>query len=225
MSAYIFDFDGTLVDSMPYWGKKITSILDSQGISYPDDIVTTLATLGDRGSAEYMQKMGVKLSLDEMFTLMDEYGIPQYENIIPAKETVVETLELLRKKGHSLNILTASPHKMLDPCLKRLGIFNFFDNVWSSDDFGLSKSNPEIYEKVAEKLGIFTKNCIFIDDNLTALKTAKSAGMKVVGVFDESSKVFTREIKSISDKYIIRFDELIDYDFIIIIFLAFETGK
>ena len=209
MGIYIFDFDGTLVDSMPYWGKKMTNILDSQGISYPDDIVTTLATLGDRGSAEYMQKMGVALTLPEMFRMMDEYAMPQYAENIPAKETVADTLRALKINGNSLNVLTASPHKMLDPCLKRLGLFDLFDNVWSSDDFGMSKSNPDIYKAAAEKLGSDVSECIFLDDNLSALKTAKEAGMTVIGVYDKSSAVFTGEIKATANRYITVFDELI----------------
>lgn len=209
MSTYIFDFDGTLVDSMPYWGRKMTNILDMQNISYYDNIVVKLATLGDRGSAEYMQKMGVKLSLEEMFKLMDEYAFPQYAYNIPAKETVTKTLKALKGAGHSLNILTASPHKMLDPCLRRLEIFDLFDNVWSCDDFGTTKSDPGIYKSAAEKCGTDVGECIFLDDNLGALKTAKSAGMKVIGVHDESSEVFTEEIKAVSDKYINRFEELL----------------
>lgn len=209
MSIYIFDFDGTLVDSMPYWGKKMTNILDSQGIPYPDDIVTTLATLGDRGSAEYMQVMGVTLTLPEMFRMMDEYAMPQYAENIPAKETVIETLKTLKGNGNSLNILTASPHKMLDPCLKRLEIFDLFDNVWSSDDFGMSKSDTAIYKTVADKLGADVSECRFLDDNLGALKTAKEAGMTVIGVFDKSSSVFTDEIKKVSDRYITSFKELL----------------
>ena len=42
---YIFDFDGTLVDSMPYWAEKMLSILDKAQVNYPDDIITTIATL------------------------------------------------------------------------------------------------------------------------------------------------------------------------------------
>ena len=54
---------------------------------------------------------------------------------IPVKKNVISTLEKLKEAGCDLNILTASPHAMLDVCLKRLGIYDLFTNVWSCDDF------------------------------------------------------------------------------------------
>ena len=76
MRAYLFDFDGTLVDSMPTWETKMTRILHEEGVDYPPDLITTIATLGDLGSAQYFQKeFGVTLTVDEMFEKMDAYAL------------------------------------------------------------------------------------------------------------------------------------------------------
>ena len=105
----------------------------------------------------------------------------------------------------SLNILTASPHITLDACLKRLDMFSLFDNVWSCDDFNTTKANPEIYKMVADRLGCEVSDVLFLDDNLNANKTAKQAGMKTCGVYDESSKDYIEDMKSITDYYIYNF--------------------
>ena len=84
-----------------------------------------------------------------------------------------------------------------------------FDNVWSCDDFGLTKANPEIYKLACEKLEQQPKDVIFLDDNITALKTAKEAGLKVYGVFDETSKDYADKIKEIADKYLLDFSQLV----------------
>ena len=181
---YMFDFDGTLVDSMPYWSRKVLNVLDFHKVSYPDDIIKTLATLGDMGAIRYMK---------------ENFGISQSEP---------RYLNRLKKEGHTLCVLTASPHKMLDPCLKRLGIYDVFDYVWSCDDFGTTKSNPQIYLDAIKKAGGSGSNAVFFDDNAGACKTAKSAGLTVVGVYDKSGEDFTDEIKSATDKYIITFDEM-----------------
>ena len=118
-------------------------------------------------------------------------------------------LRELKKRGHSLNVLTASPHSMLDPCLKRLGVFELFDNVWSCSDFDTTKADPEIYRAAAEKLGKFIGDIIFLDDNYNALMTAKSSGMRVYGVYDHSSEEYTEDIKAITERYISDFSELI----------------
>ena len=56
--------------------------------------------------------------------------IEPYTNRVPAKDGVIETLCEIKRRGHSLNVLTASPHETLDMCLKRLEIYDIFDNVW-----------------------------------------------------------------------------------------------
>lgn len=209
MKTYIFDFDGTLVDSMPAWSQKMLNILNSQNIKYPDDIIKTIATLGDKGTARYFKEVfGIKLSEEEMFKMMDDFAIPKYTNEIPLKDGVFDYLNMLKENKCSINILTASPHKMLDPCLKRLGIYNWFDNVWSTDDFGLSKVNPNIYIKAIETLGVSVKDAAFFDDNIDALKTAASAGLFTVGVYDSTAEDFTVEIQKICNLYIKGFNEL-----------------
>ncbi len=208
--TYLFDFDGTLVDSMPSYISVMLRILDENNIKYGDDIVKIITPLGYAGTAEYFQKMGVPLSVDEMIKIMNEYAYNEYANNIPAKSNVIKTLGELKKGGADLNVLTASPHSVLDICLKRLGIYDLFSNVWSCDDFATTKANPEIYKKAAEKLGKPIDAVLFLDDNYNADKTAKQAGMKVCGVFDKSSADYVDEIKSVSDYYINDFSELLD---------------
>ncbi len=208
MKTYIFDFDGTLVDSMPSWADLVKKILDNNHIRYPDDIIRIITPLGNRAMAEYFITLGLNRSPEEILKMMDDFAEKEYRHNIPAKKGVKEKLEELKARGDSLNVLTASPHKLLDPCLKRLKLYDLFDNVWSCDDFATTKANPEIYTKVAQKLNMPINECIFADDNKIALKTAKSAGMKVVGVYDSFSEDDTEEIKLLSDCYITTFGEL-----------------
>jgi HAD superfamily hydrolase (TIGR01509 family) len=97
----------------------------------------------------------------------------------------------------------------LDACLKRLGIFDWFDNVWSCNDFGTTKADPNIYRAVAERLDEPIENILFLDDNLDADQTAKSAGMTVCGVYDASSEEYTEQIKAVTDFYITDFTQLL----------------
>ncbi len=205
--SYIFDFDGTLVDSMPYWSEKMLNILRVTNTPIPSDIIKIITPLGDKGTAKYFREtLGVKLSEEEMFALMDEYALPKYRDEIPIKQGVREYLIKSKEKGISLNVLTASPHKMLDPCLKRLGVYDLFDFVFSCDDFNTTKSNPEIYLKTCERIGVNVTNSVFFDDNLLACKTAKEAGLKVVGVYDKTGEDFERELKERFDGYVKTFE-------------------
>lgn len=209
-NTYLFDFDGTLVDSMPSYIAAMLRILDENNIKYEKDIVKIITPLGYAGTAEYYKKLGVTQSKNEMIKAMKNYAYDEYAYNIQAKENVISVLIELKNKGAKLNILTASPHTVLDPCLKRLGIFDLFDNVWSCDDFQTTKANPEIYVMAAERTGKPIDEILFLDDNYNADKTAKSAGMKVCGVYEESSAEYANEIKDVSDYYIYNFSELLD---------------
>ena len=209
MKTYLFDFDGTLVDSMTTFVGVMLRILDENGIEYDGSIVKVITPLGYRGTAEYYRTLGVKESVNDIVGKMNAYALAEYAVNIEAKPFVKEALAELRSRGCSLNVLTASPHTMLDPCLKRIGLYDLFDNVWSCDDFGTTKSDPDIYVQVAERMGVRTCDVLFLDDNFNALKTAKSAGMSVCGVYDASSDEYTDEIKAIADGYVSSFAELV----------------
>lgn len=206
--TYLFDFDGTLVDSMPKWTQVMLSILDANGISYSPDIIKIITPLGFLGTAEYFRSLGVKMSTEEMLERMRKLAYEEYAHNIPAKPHVAETLRRLRKDGNSLNVLTASPHITLDICLKRLELYDLFDNVWSCDDFAYTKSQPEIYIDAAARLGVNPSECIFADDNYNAISAAKTAGMHIYGIYDASSAEFEADMRRISDRYISDFSEI-----------------
>ena len=209
IKTYLFDFDGTLVDSMPTYVSAMLRILDENSISYDKDIVKIITPLGLIGTAEYFVELGINKPKEEIILLMKEYMAEAYFYHIPAKNNVISVLRELKKKGCNLNVLTASPHITLDACLKRLGIYDLFTNVWSCDDFHTTKADPDIYRVAAEQIGESIENILFLDDNFNADKTAKSAGMLVCGVYDDSSKDYVDDIKGITDYYIYDFEELI----------------
>ncbi|MBO5060653.1 MAG: HAD family phosphatase [Clostridia bacterium] len=207
---YIFDFDGTLVDSMPIWSQQFISVLEQNGIKCPDDFVKIITPLGNYGTAEYCTTLGVNMTAEEILEITDANLYEEYAYNIPAKEYVKEALIALKEKGHSLNVLTACPHIRLDVTLKRLGLYELFDNVWSCDDFDFTKSQPQIYTQTAERLGVSVKECIFLDDNFNALAAAKESGMTVFGVYDDTSADYKDQIAAISDKYIYDFRGLLE---------------
>ena len=208
MKAYLFDFDGTLVDSMPTFVSAMLRILDETGTPYEEDIIKIITPLGMSGTADYFVRLGVPLPKEQIMRRMGEYMMHAYWHEIPAKPHVIEVLRQLKAGGADLNVLTASPHITLDACLQRLGIFDLFTNVWSCDDFGTTKADPEIYKMAARKLNCRVEDVLFLDDNLNADKTAKEAGMRVCGVYDESSADYVDQMKALNDYYIYDFSEL-----------------
>ncbi len=208
MKTYLFDFDGTLVDSMPTYVSVMLRILDENHIPYDNELMKRITPLGYVGTARYYVQLGVPMSEEAIIAQMTRYAIDEYSFNVQAKKNVIEVLHRLKTRGDSMHVLTASPHVTLDPCLKRLGIYDLFENVWSCEDFKTTKADPEIYRMAAKKIGQPVDQILFLDDNYNADLTAKQAGMKVCGVYDDSSKEYIEEIRSIADHYIFDFKEL-----------------
>ena len=208
--VYIFDLDGTLIDSMPVFSSVVLGYLDKNGISYPDDIVATLTPLGYIGAAKYIaDHFSGAYRAEDVYEQLKEEALRAYGATIPLKANVKETLEGLKVQGHRLNVLTASPQIFINACLKRLGVYDLFEKAWSIDDFGLTKADEAIYVAAAKRLGVTPADCIMLDDNLNVLKTAKKVGMATVGVYDESSKDVMEEMRTIADKYVVDFKDLL----------------
>ncbi len=206
---FLFDFDGTLVDSMPTYISVMLRILDENNIPYAPDIMKIITPLGYGGSAKYFIGMGLDKPEEEIVKQMHAYACDEYALRIPAKNNVIRVLKELKAMGCSLNVLTASPHEALDPCLKRLGVYELFDHVWSCEDFHTTKADPDIYVRAAKEIGVPVEKILFLDDNYNADRCARESGIGVCGVFDPSSEEFEEEIRSVSHFYIRDFDELI----------------
>ena len=206
--AYVFDFDGTLVDSMSYWGDAVKQVLDEEKVEYPDNIVEILTPLGYTGMADYfVNNLGLATRVDRIMKMFGQLLYEKYRDLIPAKSGVYETLTELKGRGQRLYVLTAGPHVVVDVCLKRLGVYELFDAVWSTDDFGMVKSDPRIYLAAAERIGVQPSDIAFFDDNITNIKTAKTAGLRTFGVYDPSGDGFADELKAISDNYVVSFSK------------------
>ena len=83
--TYLFDFDGTLVDSMPYFIGVMLRILDENNIKYEKDIVKIITPLGYRGTAEYFKKLGLQGSVEEINDIKTVLITCALTDIRPAK--------------------------------------------------------------------------------------------------------------------------------------------
>lgn len=207
---YFFDMDGTIIDSMTIaWDRVILKYLHDRNIKYPEDMISNIVTKGFMGIANYyVNELGVKENPQNLYDFfMDELqGI--YDNEFEVKKGVIEALHRLKESGASLNMLSGGPHRFMDSCFKRLGIFDLFDNVWSIEDFNLSKSDVEIYLNACKRVGASVKDCTMVDDSLKAIQAAKKAGFNTVGVYEVIADKYWQEMKDTADRTIVDFAEL-----------------
>jgi len=207
---YIFDLDGTLVDSMPSFAKGILKIADDAGLSYDETLLKILTPLGYRKSAEYyVNELGVKDTVDNIVSHIEQNLVYEYTNNIITKPGVREYLKRLYDTGARLFVLTASPHLVTDVCLQNNGVYDMFEQVWSVDDFSLNKSETRLFFKVAETLNCKPEEIHYFDDSLIALANAKKSGYRTYAVYDAQNEDEVALMKREYDVFVGTFEELL----------------
>ena len=205
---YLFDFDGVLADSMPSWlGIHMGNLRDA-GITIPDNFIETITPLGNTHGLAYLLSLGLPTTAEEYIQLTGHQLIHAYKYDVQPKPFVAEGLKRLKEQGISLHVLTANDHICVDDCLKRWQIYDLFDHIFTIDEFGLTKNDPELFRQAAERIGADVSECTMLDDNIHAITTAKKAGMHTIGVYDESSRNMELAMRQTAEGYIRDFSEL-----------------
>ena len=207
---YIFDLDGTLVDSMPCFAKGILKIADDAGLQYDETLLKILTPLGYQKAAEYyVNELGVKDSVESIVSRIKQNLVHEYTHNIVTKKGVREYLTRLYESGARLFVLTASPHLVTDVCLQKNGVYDLFETVWSVEDFSLNKSDTRLFFKVAETLGCTPEEIHYFDDSLIALANAKKSGYRTYAVYDAQNGEEVALMKREYDVFVGSFEDLL----------------
>lgn len=182
----VFDVDGTLIDSMYTWRHRGELYLKKLGINAREGLQYDVRRLGFLESpkmikAEYNLNQSVEEILDGMMQVVRDF----YVNEATLKEGTVEFLDELKKNGVRMCIATATDFDMVVPGLKRCGIYDYFENVFTCGGLKTNKTMPFIFEHAMESIGTTKEDTVIFEDALYAVKTAKKADFFVTGIFDE----------------------------------------
>ncbi len=207
-SAAIFDLDGTLIDSNSVWEKIDRILLQKRGINCTDEFVHRLTAMTYEDAAEEMHKLGVKESTEELIKEFNALAVSEYRYNIFLKEGVRDYLDYLKRRGIKLAVATASPDSLYEPVLRNNHVYSFFDVFCTTGRVGKSKDFPDIYLHAASELGAAPSECVVFEDVLKGIISAKNAGMKAVGVYDEYSEEDIVTIRNAADKFIFNFFEM-----------------
>lgn len=204
----IFDMDGTLLDSMGVWEQVDIDFFAERGIELPPDYGAAVVAMPFDQIAQYTIDR-FKLP-DTAAQIMDEWNSMvryAYTHTVKVKPHAVEYLHALKESGVGLAVATSLPPSLRDPALEHAGIGDLFDVLCSTDDVANGKESADIYLLAASKLGVSARHSVVFEDILTGIRSAKAAGMRAWGVYDESSAQDWRQISALADGAITDFSQ------------------
>ncbi|MCJ7688767.1 MAG: HAD family phosphatase [Clostridiaceae bacterium] len=209
IKAVIFDLDGTLVDSMWVWGKIDTNYFKKRNMDLPSNLKSQIEHLSfDDTAAYFKSNFNITDTIEEIKKEWTDFAYEEYLNRVKLKPGVVQFLALLKSLNIKIGLATSNSKTLLEACLKSNDIYHYFDSITLTSEVCRGKNFPDVYLLAAEKLGVKPEECIVFEDILPAVKGAKAAGMKVIGVYDDFSKEQKEDIISHADMYIVEYNEL-----------------
>ena len=212
MRYAIFDFDGTLIDSMTMWRNMGNIFLKENNLP---PLKYQKKMRNDTWEVEFLkavnEQLGLDISQEFFFKWFSDYVIDAYDKHLPLKPTAYEFQEKLHNDGVKMCICSSTHRFMMEPALKRLDLLKFFEFTCHCNDFGMEKDKPDIYLHCAEKLGAASPSEVAVfEDALYAVKTVSEAGFYTVGIYDVTEKN-TEEVKRYCHQYIENYNQL-DFD-------------
>lgn len=200
---HIFDMDGTILDSMPMWSTIASDYLDSYDIPHDDDVNKLIEAYTLENAAKYFIELGLDKTVDEIIKDIYDFSFNKYKNEILAKPDMTELLKKLHETGETIILLSASPVQCAVAAFKRLNILEYFDKLFSCQDFETDKTVPETFINVAASLGFKPEDVIVYEDALYSIRSAKAAGCKTVAIYDDFARNEWDEILRTADEIFI----------------------
>lgn len=207
----IFDFDGTLFDSMPVWDGVGEIYLRSLGKEPKPGMREDIRALSLDQSARYFQKeYDLTLSTEQIITGVNHIIENFYIYEVLPKPGVREFLEQLKDAQIPMGIVTACDRFLIEAALDRCGMKHYFEKIFTCDEVGHGKDEPVIFQKAMEYFDANRSTTVVFEDAVHAVSTAKADGFTVAAVFDNSEKR-QNEIRNLSDCYILNFENTEDF--------------
>lgn len=210
IKAIIFDLDGTLIDSTFVWREVDKEFFGRRNREIPPTYLEDIAHVGLPEAAILTRtKYGVKESQEEILKEWHDSVAYKYEHQIQLKPFAKEYLDYLKKNNIKLAIATASQPDLYEPCLKRLGVFDYFITIADVNKVHAGKSSVKLYNYVADILGEKPENIAVFEDIYVGLKTAYENGFLSIAVDDVNSRKDDELKQKYSHLFIKSFEDMI----------------
>jgi beta-phosphoglucomutase-like phosphatase (HAD superfamily) len=184
--AVIFDLDGVLVDSEPWWDEVRIAFATAHGRPWMEADRAAVMGPNSLGWARIMrERLALDMPVDDILRVVVDGVVTRYRDR-PAPVIAGAPEAVRRIAGRYPVAVASSAHReVIDAALAALGLEDVLDTVVSSDEVEHGKPAPDVYLEAARRLGVSPSRCLVVEDSLNGVRSGKAAGMTVVLVPSE----------------------------------------
>lgn len=185
----IFDMDGLLIDSEPFWKMAEKEVFGALGVHLTDDLLRQVMGFRLSEVVTYWYNYKPWPNPDFNKTEADVLAcvkqlILQHANALPG---VFEVLEYCKQHQYKIALASSSAMELIDVVVDKLNIRQYFDVIWSAQYEAYGKPHPGIFLSVAQQLQVNPINCLVFEDAINGVIAAKAARMQCIAVPEEVS--------------------------------------
>ena len=203
----IFDMDGLMFDTERLATVLWNQVGDELRIDMTEEFLDSFR--GQNPTAirnAFLQRFGREFDFDGCMGRKDELQHRYIEEKgVPLKEGLPELLEYLKGQDIRMAVATSTQQSLAEKMLKIAGVYEYFDAVAYGNKVKRSKPFPDIFQKVAEDLGVPMRECLVLEDSISGVQAGKAAGGYIIHIPDvvvvpeEVKDGITAELRSLRD--------------------------
>ena len=212
IKGIIFDLDGVLLDSMSIWNDLGARYIRSLKKEPEDGLNEILFSMSMEQGADYLKEhYKIRKSTASILNGIQDMLRDFYYYEVPAKPGADELMKFLKEKEMRITAATSSPRTHVEKALIRNHLLRYIERIYTTGELGISKHSPDIYNIATRFMKQSPENVLVLEDSLYALKTAKAAGYKTVGVYDKDGETDQAGVEATGYIYIKNLTELIEH--------------
>ncbi len=180
IKAVIFDFDGTLADTLPVCFYAFQAVFkEFDNLEKTSDEIKAMFGPSETG---IIRENLSNENHDEAIELFYEKYREKHRDLVSENKEINDLLLLIKEAGYKLGIVTGKARRSLDISLESLKMNNLFDVIVTGDDVTMPKPHPEGIHKALVQLDIKNNEAIFLGDSDADIQAGKEAGVPTIGV-------------------------------------------
>ena len=186
--AAIFDMDGLLIDSEPFWRQAEIESFGAAGLILSQhDLCKTVGMRIDEVVAYWLERRPWDVDrypprrlysciIERLVALVEQRGQPMHG--------VSSALTLCQDLGLQLALASSSPMRVIEAVVRRLGLRDWFEGIYSAEFESRGKPDPAVFLTAASQLLVLPEECVVLEDSIVGLRAARAAGMRCIMVPD-----------------------------------------